>query len=91
MPAALASAEPRGTLKSDYAAASASATPDEALARWREFLQKHEPPNGEYEDAFQRNYIRAAQYELMRISYLTGHAPEGDLLLRRLEDVQSGR
>jgi len=64
-----------------------STTRDEAVTRWREFLQKHLPANGEYEDGFQRDYVRAAQYELMRLEYLLGHDKEGDALLQQLEDV----
>jgi len=78
----------RGTLKGDYDWARSSTTRDEALTRWRAFLQKHLPPNGEYEDGFQRNYVRAAQYELMRLEYLLGHDKEGDALLQQLEDVR---
>jgi len=83
-----APAEPRGTLKGDYQWAASSSTREEALTRWRELLQKHAPPDGEYQDAFQRNYVRSAQYELMRLEYLAGHVDEGDALLRNLEDVR---
>ena len=79
--------EPRGTLKGDYQWAASSKTAPEAVARWREFLKIHQPPSGEYQDGFQRNYVRSAQYELMRVEYLLGHASEGDTLLRDLEDV----
>lgn len=84
----VAPAEARGTLKGDYQWAASSSTREDALARWREFLQKHGLPGGEYQDAFQRNYVRSAQYELMRLEYLAGHVDEGDALLRDLEDVR---
>jgi hypothetical protein len=86
--AAPALVEARGTLKGDYDWAARSTTTEEATIRWREFLRAHAPKDGEYEDAFQRNYVRAAQYELMRAEYLRGRAGEGDELLRDLEDVR---
>jgi hypothetical protein len=86
-----APSDARGTLKGDYQWAAGSKTVDEAAARWREFLQTHQPPDGEYQDAFQRNYVRSAEYELMRAEYLLGRAREGDTLLRNLEDVRGGQ
>jgi hypothetical protein len=83
-----APSDARGTLKGDYQWAAGSKTLKEAAARWREFLQTHQPRDGEYQDAFQRNYVRSAQYELMRAEYLLGRAREGDTLLRDLEDVR---
>jgi hypothetical protein len=80
--------EPRGTLPGDYQWAASSTTQEQALARWLEFLQKHRPPDGEYQDGFQRNYVRSAQYELMRLEYLSGHIARGDELLGELEDVR---
>src|SRR5262245_1754324 len=77
----------RGSLKGDYQWAASSPSRREALVRWREFLTKYRPPNDEYEDAFQRNYVRAAQYELMRVEYLLGDVRAGDALLHDLEDV----
>ena len=81
-------ADARGSLTGDYHWAESSATLQEAAARWKEFLGRHRPPNGEYQDAFERNYVRSAQYELMRVEYLLGNTAEGDALLRELEDVQ---
>jgi hypothetical protein len=78
----------RGTVKGDYQFAASSKTLDEAAMRWRAFLNQHQPPGGEYQDAFQRNYVRSAQYELMRAVYLLGRTREGDALLRELEDVR---
>jgi hypothetical protein len=84
-PAAVAQA--RGTLKGDFDWAAGASTLDDAAARWAEFLRAHEPPNGEFEDSFQQNHVRAAQYELMRVQYLRGNAAEGDKLLTKVEDV----
>jgi hypothetical protein len=84
-PAAIAQA--RGTLKGDFDWAAGASTLDEAATRWAEFLRAHEPANGEYEDSFQQNHVRAAQYELMRVQYLRGNVVEGDRLLTKLEDV----
>jgi hypothetical protein len=84
----VATPDARGTVKGDYQWAASSKTLDEAAMRWREFLNKHLPPGGEYQDAFQRNYVRSAQYELMRAEYLLGRTHEGDALLRELEDVR---
>ena len=83
-----AASDARGTLKGDYQWAAGSQTVEEAAARWREFLKSHQPPDGEYQDGFQRNYVRSAQYELMRAEYLLGRARDGDTLLRDLEDVR---
>lgn len=83
-----APSDARGTLKGDYQWAAGSKTVKESADRWREFLKTHQPPDGEYQDAFQRNFVRSAQYELMRAEYLLGHAREGDTLLRNLEDVR---
>lgn len=82
-----ATPQPRGTLKGDFDWAASAATLGEASERWKEFLRAH-PPDGEYEDAFQRNHVRAAQYELMRVEYLRGRVQEGDKLLNQLEDVR---
>ena len=81
-------ADPRGTLKGDYRWAASATSPEEAAARWQEFLKIHQPPDGEYQDGFQRNYVRSAQYELMRAEYLLGHVGKGDALLRELEDAR---
>ena len=82
-----AAPQPRGSVKGDFDWAAGAQTLREAADRWTEFLRAH-PPDGEYEDAFQRNHIRAAQYELMRVEYLRGRAQEGDKLLNQLEDVR---
>ena len=82
-----ATPQPRGSLKGDFDWAAGAATLADASARWNEFLRAH-PPDGEYEDAFQRNHVRAAQYELMRVEYLRGRVQEGDKLLNQLEDVR---
>jgi hypothetical protein len=82
-----ATPQPRGTLKGDFDWAASAPTLGEASERWHEFLRAH-PPDGEYEDAFQRNHVRAAQYELMRVEYLRGRVQEGDKLLNQLEDVR---
>jgi len=86
MPAG-ATPQARGTLKGDFDRAMSAPTVDEAATRWTEFLRAHEPADGEYEDGFQRDHVRVAQYELMRIEYLRGRVEEGDKLLRKLEDV----
>ena len=82
-----ATPQARGTLKGDFDWAMSAPTADEAATRWTEFLRAHEPADGEYEDGFQRDHVRVAQYELMRIEYLRGRVEEGDKLLRKLEDV----
>ena len=82
-----ATAQARGTLKGDFDWAASAPTLEEATTRWTAFLRAHEPADGEFEDGFQRNHVRAAQYELMRVLYLRGHTTEGDTLLTKLEDV----
>ena len=82
-----ATPQPRGSLKGDFDWAAGAQTLAEAARRWTEFLRAH-PPDGEYEDAFQRNHVRAAQYELMRVEYLRGRVAEGDKLMNQLEDVR---
>ncbi len=74
-------------MKGDFDWAASAPTLDEADTRWRTFLRAHEPDDGEFEDGFQRNHVRAAQYELMRVLYLRGRTNEGDRLLTKLEDV----
>src|SRR4051794_3709262 len=80
-----ATAGARGTLSGDFAwAMQDDAT---AAARLKKFLKQYEPTNGEFQDGFQRSRVRAAQYELMRLAYLSGRVNEGDRLLRRLHDL----
>jgi hypothetical protein len=59
----------------------------EALTALRRFLKKYTPANEEYQDGFQRNRVRAARFELMRLEYLHGHVAAGDKLLAQLQDV----
>jgi hypothetical protein len=80
-----ATAGARGTLAGDFAwAMRDDAT---AAARLKRFLKQYEPTNGEFQDAFQRSRVRAAQYELMRLAYLNGRVKEGDRLLHDLHDL----
>jgi len=53
-------------------------------ARLRKFLKQYEPANGEYEDAWHRDHVRAAQVELMRLEFLNGNVKAGDHLLAQL-------
>ena len=73
----------RGSMSGEFAEA-VTRGPD-AAARLRRFLKEHEPANGEYEDAFHQSRVRAAQFELMRLEYLSGHVAAGDRLLARLQ------
>lgn len=80
-----ATAGSRGTLGGDFA----WAMQDDATAanRLKKFLKQYEPANGEFQDGFQRSRVRAAQYELMRLAYVSGRVKEGDRLLHRLHDL----
>ena len=69
----------------DEELASAAQGPAAATAL-RRFLKKYEPPDGEYQDGFHRNRVRAAQRELMRLEYINGNVKAGDKLLAKLED-----
>ena len=75
----------RGGMDSEFAEAVQSGPA--APSRLRRFLEQYDPGNGEYEDGFQRNRVRAAQFELMRLEYLNGRVAAGDRLLARLQDV----
>jgi hypothetical protein len=67
----------------------AASTGPEARTALRRFLKKYTPANEEYQDGFDRNRIRAARFELMRLEYLHGHVAAGDKLLALLQDVDS--
>ncbi len=75
----------RGTLGGDFAEA-VKRGPD-AAARLRRFLKQYDPAGGDYEDGFHQNRVRAAQFELMRLEYLSGHVAAGDRLLARLQET----
>lgn len=79
----------RGTMQGDYDFAASSKSLREAAQRWDEFLTRHVPANGEYNDAFHKQHVDAARYELMRISYLLGDRDKGDRLLKELDPFQS--
>ncbi len=80
-----AAAPARGTMSSEFLEAVHSGPT--AAAKLRRFLKQYDPGNGEYEDGFHRNRVRAAQVELMRLEYLDGRVAAGDRLLARLQDV----
>jgi len=82
-PAARSRAAP-DSLSSQLSAAIRS--PD-AVAGLRRFLKNHASPDREYQDAFQGTRIRAAQFELMRLEYLSGNVNAGDRLLAQLQDL----
>jgi hypothetical protein len=75
----------RGTMAGDFAEA-VERGPN-AAGRLRRFLKQYDPAGGEYEDAFHQRRVRAAQFELMRLEYLSGHVAAGDRLLAELQDV----
>ena len=70
-----------GTILYDYNRAAAS--PDMATAeqRWNKYLQDHR----QAQDGFSRNYLLSAKFELMRVYYLQGKSPKGDMLLRQFD------
>jgi len=74
-----------GSMSGEFAEAVTRA-PD-AATRLRRFLKEYDPVNGEYQDAFHQSRVRAAQFELMRLEYLSGHVAAGDRLLARLQEV----
>lgn len=87
-PAPAAAVAERGSLKGDFDWAASARTIPDATRRWEEFLQRHTPPNGEYEDAFQKRHIDAGRYELMRAYYLLGEREKGDAVLKDLDPLQ---
>ncbi len=78
---------PRDTLAGDFAWAGEGGR--DAAARWRTFLRKYDPADGEYQDAGHERRVRTARYELMRLEYLSGNAKAGDRLLAKLQDVDA--
>src|SRR5262245_52255873 len=56
-------------------------------ASLRRFLKENDVPDLEFQDGLHWNRIRAAQYELMRLEYLSGNAKAGDRLLAKLQDL----
>jgi hypothetical protein len=85
------SRSPRGTLKGDFEWAADSASLNEAVYRWEQFLKDHEPPRGEYEDGFHKLHIDAAKLELMRVYYLAGHMDAGDRILKHIDPLALNR
>lgn len=78
---------PRGTLKGDFEWAADSASLEQAVYRWEQFLKDHEPLGGEYEDGFQKLHIDAAKLELMRVYYLLGQIDAGDRILKQIDPL----
>jgi hypothetical protein len=76
----------RGTIAGDFDWALASPALIDAIERWREFLVRHRPKDGSYEDGFHARHVRAAELELLRAYYLAGRIQEGDSLLHQLVD-----
>ena len=74
----------RGTMAGDFAEA-VKRGPN-AAGRLRRFLKQYDPAGGDYEDGFHQQRVRAAQFELMRLEYLSGHVAAGDRLAARLQD-----
>lgn len=78
----------RGSLQGDYDWAAGAKTVAEAVSRWDEFLKKHKPANGEYGDAFHKQHVDVAAYELARAFYLSGQPEKGDRVLKDLDPLQ---
>jgi hypothetical protein len=57
------------------------------IAGLRRFLKENDTPDLEFQDGLHSNRIRAAQYELMRLEYLSGNVKAGDRLLAKLQDL----
>lgn len=87
-PVKTATAASPGTLRGDYDAAARARDLREAASLWEQFLKRHKPVDGEYEDAFQKRLIDSATYELIRVCYLSGERNKGDQLLRELDPLQ---
>jgi hypothetical protein len=83
-----ANAAEAGSLRADFDAAARSTTLEEAASRWQALIRDHSPPDGEYEDEYQKNLVDTAKYELMRIDYLLGNRTEGDAVLEGLNPLQ---
>jgi hypothetical protein len=77
-----------GTIRSDFDNAAKAQTLADAASGWEQFLTKHKPANGEYEDSFQKMLIDSATYELIRVYYLAGQRDKGDELLKTLDPLQ---
>ena len=76
-----------GTLSGDFQWAAGAATLSEARDRWLEFLARHDPADGTYEDGFHAMRTATAKYELARIFYLIGDAESGDAYLRQADPL----
>ena len=70
-----------GTILYDYNWAAASPNMATAQQRWNKYLQDHQ----QAEDGFSKNYLISAKFELMRVYYLQGKSPKGDMLLRQFD------
>ena len=83
----VAATHDKNTLVGYYNWAASAATLDEALARWKDFLEKYTPREDEgYEDAIHVRLIRSANYELLRVHYLRQSFKEADKLLKEIKD-----
>src|SRR5262245_59070622 len=47
----------RGTVSGDYAWASTASTFEDAAQRWQEFLMRHDPSDGEFEDGYHQRHV----------------------------------
>ncbi len=77
-----------GTLRGDFDLAARARSAAEAVSLWRDFIRRYEPPDGEYEDEFQKNLLDTAKLELARAHYLLGEAAAGDSVLKALNPLQ---
>jgi hypothetical protein len=77
-----------GTIRPHFDTAAKAQTLPDAMSRWEQFLSKHRPADGEYEDGFQKMLVDSATYELIRVYYLAGQRDKGDELLKGPNPLQ---
>jgi len=59
-----------------------------AAERWSDFLARHDPPDGEFEDGYHQHHVEAARYELLRVYYLLGRVEDGDRLMKKITPLK---
>ena len=87
VPTAGSAVAEQGTLSADFDKAARSATLEEAASRWQAFLATHTPADGEIEDEYAANRLKAATYELVRVYYLLHLTGKGDSVLKHMNPL----
>lgn len=79
---------PPGTVQADFYWAMQARTLGQAERRWKEYLNKHGPIDGGFEDAPHYTHFLKAQQELKRIYFLLGQFEDSDDSLKDFDPVE---